>query len=104
MTPPAANPIVYAALKRKHWRNPQEITPGNWLVEEGSGPRASARRLAIVSFQSGQYGGWRYRGHCDTRGSSYATLELWLDNWSWKINGPADKLVPMLTDLVREHA
>jgi len=90
----------HSARRRRHWANPEEIHPGYWLVEEGSGPKATKRRLAIVRHDT--YG-WTYSGHVEVY-DTFAHLKLWLPNRSWDITGPSSELCPMLTDLVRKYA
>lgn len=101
MTPPTDNPIRWHAQKRKHWANPREIKPGYWMVEEGSGPRASVRRLAIVRYYSS--GNWHYEGFAQPYGQSYAALELNLDTRHWKMGGPLEWIMPQLEALTLEY-
>lgn len=100
-SPPSSNPMRYCAQKRRHWANPVEIKPGYWQVEEGSGPRASVRRLAIVRYD-GAY--WRYKGWVDVwAGGSRGQLQLWLADREWKITGPTAERIEQMVALVKEY-
>lgn len=100
-TPPETNPIRWAAQRRRHWANPTQIKPNIWLVEEGSGPRATVRRLAVVEKLPNV---WTYRGHCQVHTPDAAWLELNLGRRSWKVFGPSNELIPMLTELAEKYA
>lgn len=99
-TPPEHNSIRRAAQRYKHWRGHEEIVPGYWLVEEGSGPKASKRRLAVIYYATF---GWAYAGFCETW-DERARLQLWLKERSWELTGPASELCPMLSELVKRYA
>jgi hypothetical protein len=97
-TPPPNNPIRWAPQKRKHWANPQELKPRVWLVEEGSGPKATSRSLAVVRETPH---GWIYFGTITIR-YRMAKMEVPYQNLrSWRIEGPLDIIPELRAELLR---
>lgn len=106
MTPPSTNPFRYCAMNAKHWRNPQEIKPGIWLVEECAGPKATTINVIVVKPDTNKQG-WRYVATVNRPRYRVCTLAFTVWLRSWKITAPADeqgKLVAQMLELVKEHA
>ena len=105
-TPPSANPLPYPARNRVHWANPEEIKPGLWLVEEGSGPKATTRGYCLVREKPN--GKWFYIGRVTPPRYASVTLDVgWLDQRSWMLRAPetaTGELIELLREIGRKHA
>jgi hypothetical protein len=100
--PPARNPSQYCAATAKVWRNPQEIKPGYWLVEQCSGPKATTVDMIIVKFDTKF---WREVASVYRPRYGVATFRFDAWPWSWKITAPDQgDLVPQMLELVKKHA